>query len=98
MRRDGTTINNTNPSHLILSVGISTLGNTGDRFSDFELYRSRIAYNQSTGVFSNSGPAATGGHSEWEFNPNGSIREIGDLTLTFAFNTGGVQEIAIYKW
>ena len=41
MRRNGTIINNTNPSALILAMGISTIGNTGNRYVDFELFRTR---------------------------------------------------------
>ena len=44
MRRNGTIINNTNPSALILAMGVSTVGNTGNRYVDFELFRTRIDY------------------------------------------------------
>lgn len=98
MRRNGTTINNTNPSPLMLMLGLSTVGNTGDRFIDFELFRSRVNYNTTTGVFSNTGPNAFGGHSIWQFNANGSVRELGDMTVSFSFGTGGVQNISVYIW
>lgn len=98
MRRDGTTINNTNPSHLILAMGVSTMGNTGNRYVDFELFRSRIAYDSITGVFSNSGPGATGGHSAWTFNANGSVASMGDMTVSFAYGTAGVIDISVYIW
>jgi hypothetical protein len=98
MRRDGTTINNTNPSPLIIAMAINTVGNTGSRYIDFELFRERINYDQNSGNFSNSGPAAFGGHSIWEFNPNGSIKNIGDMTVSFAYGTAGVEEIGVYIW
>jgi hypothetical protein len=98
MRRDGTTINNTNPSPLIIVMGINTVGNTGSRYIDFELYRERINYDQNTGNFSNSGPSAFGGHSVWEFNPNGSIKNIGDMTVSFSYGTNGIEEIGVYIW
>lgn len=98
MRRNGTVINNTNPSPLILNLGVSTVANTGNRFVDFELFRSRIAYNTSTGVFSNSGPAATGGHSIWSFNTNGNVTNVGDMTVSFSYSTSGVDEIGVYIW
>ncbi len=98
MRRDGTTINNTNPSALILTMGVSTLGNTGNRYVDFELFHERITYNTSTGLFSNSGPASTGGRTEWTFNSNGSINTIGDMTVSFSYSTAGVSEVSIYIW
>lgn len=98
MRRDGTVINNTNPSPLILAMGINTLGNTGNRYVDFELYHSRIAYNSSTGIFSNSGPVATGGHTPWAFKADGTVSAIGDMTVSFTYGTAGVEEIAVYIW
>jgi hypothetical protein len=98
MRRDGTVINNTNPSPLILLMGISTVGNTGERYTDFELFRERIEYNTTTGAFSNSGSATTGGHTAWEFYSNGTIKSIGDISVSFAFGNGVVSEIAIYIW
>jgi hypothetical protein len=98
MRRNGTVINNTNPSSLILAMGVNTIGNTGNRYVDFELFRTRIAYNSSTGLFSNSGPSSTGGHSAWEFNTNNTVKEIGDMAVSFTYSTAGVEEIAIYIW
>ncbi len=98
MRRNGTIINNTNPSALILAMGVSTVGNTGNRYVDFELFRTRIDYNQSTGIFSNSGPGITGGHSAWNFNANGTVKEIGDMSVSFTYSTAGVQEISVYIW
>ena len=98
MRRDGTTINNTNPSALILAMGVSTLGNTGNRYVDFELFHNRIAYNTTTGIFSNSGAATTGGHTTWTFNSNGAVNTVGDMTVSFSYGTSGVSEVAIYIW
>lgn len=98
MRRNGTSMSNTNPSALILALGINTVGNTGTRFIDFELFRERINYDPYTGNFSNSGPAASGGHSAWEFNPNGSIKEFGDMSVSFSFGTAGVIDISAYIW
>jgi len=98
MRRDGTVINNTNPSPLILALAANTVGNTGERYIDFELFRERVVYNTTSGVFSNSGPTATGGHSVWQFNANGSLKELGDMTVAFAFGTAGVSNISVYIW
>ncbi len=98
MRRNGTVINNTNPSALILAMGVSTIGNTGNRYVDFELFRTRVNYNPTSGIFSNSGPATTGGHSAWQFNPNGTIKEIGDMSVSFSYSTAGVEEISVYIW
>lgn len=98
MRRNGIIINNTNPSPLILAMAVNTVGNTGDRYIDFELFRNRINYDQTTGLFSNTGDLTKGGHSVWEFNPNGSIKTIGDMTVSFSYGTGGIQEISVYIW
>ncbi len=98
LRRDGIVINNTNPSALILAMGVSTLGNTGNRYVDFELFHNRIAYNAATGAFNNSGPITTGGHTAWTFNSNGSINAIGDMEVSFSYGTGGVSEVSIYIW
>ncbi len=98
MRRNGTVINNTNPSNLILAMGVSTLGNTGNRYVDFELFNSRIVYNSTTGLFSNSGPAGKGGHTNWTFKPDGTVNAVGDMTVSFSYGTAGVTEVSIYIW
>ncbi|MBC7534215.1 MAG: T9SS type A sorting domain-containing protein [Ferruginibacter sp.] len=93
MRRAGTST-----GHLVILMGASTSGTTGNRFIDLELYKSRIAYNNTTGVFSNSGPTATGGHSAWAFNANGTINQIGDMDFSFSFSSTSITEIAVYIW
>ena len=98
LRRNGTVINNTNPSSLVLALGVSTLSNTGNRYVDFELFHNKIAYNSTTGLFSNSGSATTGGHSVWTFNSNGSVNAVGDMTVSYSYGTGGVSEVSIYIW
>ena len=98
MRRNGTTINNTNPSPLILMMGVSTLGNTGNRYVDFEFFTNRIAYNTTTGLFSNSGPLGKGGHNNWTFKNDGSVNAVGDMTVSFSYGTSGVSEVSIYIW
>ena len=98
MRRDGTVVNNTDPSHLILIMGATTLSSNGNHYMDFELYRSRIIYNTSTGLFENSGPANTGGHSAWKFNATGTITSMGDLTASFSFSSATVTDIGIWIW
>ncbi|HEX4957636.1 MAG TPA: T9SS type A sorting domain-containing protein [Lacibacter sp.] len=97
MRRNGTTINATNPSPLYLIAGASTLGVDGDRYIDFELYRSRITFSHSTG-FTNSGPKTTGGHSAWTFNADGTVAKTGDMMLSFSYNSSSVSDVAVYIW
>jgi hypothetical protein len=97
-RRNGTVINGTSSSHLVALFGMSTLANTGDRYFDIEFYSSRINYDTVSGVFSNSGSATTGGHTKWEFNADGSLKKFGDMTISFAFSSSSVTEIALWMW
>ena len=90
-------LTNTN-NHLIAYVGATTLGTSGNRYFDFELYRERITYDKTTGTFSNSGSAATGGHSAFTFKSDGNILSYGDMTLSISFNSTAVQSIDIYIW
>jgi len=98
MRRNGVVVSGSNPSHLIAYVGVSTSAITGNRYFDAELFCSKITYNTTTGVFSNSGLAATGGHTAWIFNPDGSIKQFGDMSLSFDFSSSTVNEIYIMVW
>lgn len=97
MRRNGTTINSTNPSPLYLMAGASTLGTDGDRYIDFELYKSRIGFNRSTG-FSNSGSSTTGGHSVWTFNADGTVKTTGDMLVSFSYTSSNVTDVAVFIW
>lgn len=98
MRRNGTNVNTTNPSHLILSMGSTILGTTGNRYVDFELYVNRIAYDTITGVFSNSGLTAKGGHEDFQFNSDGSLKKIGDIDVSLNYSNTTVTDISIYIW
>jgi hypothetical protein len=97
MRRNGTTINATNPSPLYLFAGASTLGVEGDRYIDFELYKSRVSFSRVTG-FSNSGPSTTGGHSQWTFNADGTVKSTGDMMLSFSYSSSAISDVAVYIW
>lgn len=98
MRRDGSIVNGASSSHLIAVMGASTLSNSGTRFFDVEFYCSAISYSSATGLFSNSGPAATGGHSVWSFNANGSVKQFGDLSVAFSYSGNSVDEISLWLW
>lgn len=98
MRRNGTTIAGNNPSDLILTVGATTLGTGGDHYIDFELYRERINYNETTGKFETPAPAVTGGRSAWTFDRDGNITTFGDLTISYTFNNTQVQDIQVFIW
>ena len=88
----------TGSNHVIAYLGASTIATTGNRFFDFEFYKSPIGFDAAQGRFTNSGSAATGGHSAWTFNADGSIKTFGDLTLSFAFSSSAVSSIDIYIW
>lgn len=98
MWRNGTNIAAPNPSNLNIAIGASLMATTGSRYVDFEMFVSPLAYNSLTGVFSNSGPSTTGGHTMWEFNANGTVKKIGDMDLSFSFSSATVDTIAMYIW
>jgi hypothetical protein len=98
MSRQGNSLNSASPSPLFLYVGASTIGTAGDRYLDFELFKNGVNFNSSTGLFSNVGPAITGGRNAWTFNSNGSLNQFGELTISFSFNSTVVTDIAIYIW
>lgn len=98
LRRNGSVISGPNPSPLILVMGGSVYSATGNHYMDFELYKSKMQYNRSTGKFSNTGPKSTGGHTRWEFRADGSVSELGDMQVSFSFSGTSVDEINIYIW
>lgn len=98
MKRDGTTINNTNPSHVILSMGSTILGTSGSRYIDFELFVNRLAYDSTIGKFSNGGSLAKGGHEDFQFNTDGSLKKIGDVDVSFTYSGTNVTDISVYIW
>ena len=98
MRRNGTNLSTTNPSRLILLMAATTLGTTGVRYIDFELYVSKLAYDSITGVFSNGSPASQGGHDDFQFNSDGSLKKIGDVDVSFSYTSATVTDISIFIW
>ena len=98
LRRDGTSILSSNPSHLIVTVASSVLATGGDHHIDFELFKNELDYDQSTGIFNAMGPAATGGRNVWEFNADGSVKNFGELSISFSFTNTTVTDVAIYIW
>ena len=98
LRRNGTSVNPSNPSALILTMAASTVSSSGDRNIDFEWYRDAVAYSDATGVFSNTGSASTGGHTLWEFNTDGSVKQLGDITVAYEYGSNGVKDLSVYLW
>lgn len=98
LRRNGTNMTSTNPSTLFATVGITTTSAIGDRFFDAEFYCSRVSYDNVTGKFSNTGSALTGGHTVWQFNLDGSVKNFGDMALTFDFTSSSVNSMYVMIW
>lgn len=98
LRRDGPILIAPNQSHLYLMLGASLVATNGSHYMDFELFKQRIYYTQRTGRFYNSGPAWSGGHTNWEFNADGSVNEMGDMQISFTFNNTDVTSTNIYVW
>ena len=98
LRRDGPVLTGPNQDHLILILAASLVATNGSHYMDFELFKQRIYYTQSTGKFYNSGPTWSGGHTNWEFNADGSVSEMGDMQISFTYNNSNVTSINIYVW
>lgn len=98
LRRDGSVLTAPNPSHLYLMLGASLVSTNGSHYMDFELYKQQLTYNRITGRFVNSGPSWSGGHTMWGFDPDGTVNEMGDMQISFTFNSSNVQSINIYVW
>lgn len=93
--RDGV---NSNDS-LYLMGFVSTRGTTGNRFFDFELYKSEGSYNPATGRFSNTGPDQ--GHTSWKFQDTGAfsaVREYGDVIVAVTKGSTGVELLDLRIW
>jgi hypothetical protein len=98
MRRNGSVVNGASSSHLIAMMATSTVSNNGNRFFDVEFYCSAITYNATSGLFSNSGPNLTGGHTVWNFNADGSIKSFGDMDVAFSFSGSAFNELSVWVW
>jgi len=93
--RDGL---NSNDS-LYLMGFVTTRGTTGNRFFDFELYKSEGSYNPATGRFSNTGPDQ--GHTSWKFQDTGAfsaVREYGDVIVAVTKGSTGVELLDLRIW
>lgn len=98
LRRNGPNLTGPNQDHLFMMMAASVVSTGGSHYLDFELYKERLTYTQSTGKFSNSGPTSTGGHTMWTFNGDGSVKEMGDMQISFSFNNSSVTSTNIYIW
>jgi len=92
LRRAGLTLG----TNMWLTMGVSTLSNTGSHFVDFELYAE--PFEQQGNGFANSGLNITEGHTPWVFNGAGKITSSGDLIVGFAFNGPNVSGVELRIW
>jgi hypothetical protein len=92
MRRDGVNVNDS----LWLFTAVSTVGTSGSRYFDIELYKKPLSYSSTTGVFTTAGTEA--GHTEWKFDAAGNIIQTGDLILAVNFTPGAPPVVDVRIW
>jgi hypothetical protein len=90
MRRDGATVHDS----LWLFSAMSTIGTSGSRYYDTELYKDSLTYNN--GVFTSKGPDA--GHTQWKFDALGNITQTGDLIFAVNFTPGAPPVVDVRIW
>src|SRR5437868_10362849 len=73
IRRAGPNFNDS----LWMFGGMSLDNTTGDRYFDFEMYQTDLAYDRANLKFIGYGPDA--GHTSWEFDAAGNIIKAGDI-------------------
>jgi len=92
MRRDGTNITDS----LWFFTGVSTVGTSGSRYFDIELYKKDFSYNGGTGVFTTAGTEA--GHTEWIFDASGNIIQTGDMIVAVNYSPGSAPVVDLRIW
>ncbi len=92
MRRDGTSVYDS----LWLFTGVSTVGTSGSRYFDIELYKKNFSYSRTTGRFTSAGTDA--GHTQWLFDASGNIVQTGDLILAVNYSPGAPPVVDVRIW
>jgi hypothetical protein len=92
MRRDGTNVHDS----LWFFTGVSTVGTSGSRYFDIELYKNNFSYNSLTGAFSTAGTDA--GHTQWIFDASGNIIQTGDMIVAVNFTPGSAPVVDLRIW
>lgn len=75
---------------------ISIENTTGNRYFDFELYQTNIAYNRPTRSFSGFGPDM--GHTSWTFDALGNVVTPGDIIFSFEYGGSGLSLVQARIW
>ena len=92
MRRDGLNIHDS----LWLFTGVSTVGTSGSRYFDIELYKKDFSYNKAGGTFSTAGNEA--GHTQWLFDASGNVTQTGDMIIAVSFTPGSAPVVDLRIW
>jgi hypothetical protein len=92
VRREGP---NTTDS-LWMFGGISIENTVGDRYFDFELYQTDIAFDPATMSFTGYGPDA--GHTSWKFDAAGNVISPGDLIIAADFGSSTISTLEARIW
>lgn len=77
-------------------AGVSTVGISGARYYDIEVYREPISYDGTTGVFTSLGTSY--GHSEWTFDATGKVTQTGDIIISVTYDNRGAPVIDFRIW
>src|SRR5215831_9985063 len=92
MRRDGITVHDS----LWSFFGVSTVGTSGSRYFDIELYKDNFSYNNLNGMFTSNGPDA--GHTQWKFDASGNIIQTGDMIVAVNYTPGSAPVVDVRIW
>jgi flagellar hook assembly protein FlgD len=92
VRRAGTTAIDS----LWMFGGVSIENTTGNRYFDFEMYQTDIAYNRPSRSF--TGYGADAGHTSWKFDAAGKVVRAGDIILTAEYGSSALTLIEARIW
>ncbi len=76
--------------------GLSLDNTTGDRYFDFEMYQTDIAYDRPSLKFTGYGPDM--GHTSWEFDAAGNITKAGDIIFSAEYQSASLTNIEARIW
>ena len=92
VRRDG----GSGTDSLWMFGAVSIENTTGNRYFDFEMFQTDIAYNRTSNTFSGYGPDA--GHTSWQFDAAGNVIKAGDIILTAEYSSSSLSLIEARIW
>lgn len=92
MRRNGLTVSDS----LWFFSSVSTLGTSGARYYDVELYKNDLTYSRTTNSFTSAGPDQ--GHTQWKFDATGKIIATGDMIIAVNSATSSTPTIEVRIW